>query len=149
MLFLSQYTNSVDKKGRVSVPATYRSIVLDTKDSTTIVIYPSVKHQCLEACTMERLEEVALMIQRLDVYSDERDALETTILGQAVQLNFDSDGRVLLPKYLVDFAEITDHACFIGKGQVFEIWNPELFETHLKNARELAKNSRLSIKNAN
>ncbi len=145
-LFLSQFVNSIDKKGRVSVPASYRQST-SPETFAGIVVYPSIRNKCIEACSLTRLQELAEMIQRLDPYSDERDAFETIILGGAVQLSFDPEGRVILPKHLTEFAGLDLRANFVGKGQVFEIWNPSNFNEHLANAKEIAAKNRLLLKN--
>ena len=145
-LFLSRFTNSIDKKGRVSVPSSYRQNA-STGVFAGVVVYPSIRNKCIESCSLARLKELAEMIQNLDPYSDERDAFETIILGEAVQLAFDPEGRVVLPKHLIEFSEIDNHACFVGKGQVFEIWEPKKFEQYLVNAKDTAVQNRLLLKN--
>lgn len=145
-MFLSRYINKVDKKGRVSVPASYRS-ALATEKFNGIIIYPSFKNKCIEACSISHLEQLSQIIQNLDPYSDERDAFETIVLGEAVQLQFDNEGRVLLPTYLTEQVGIDEQACFVGKGLVFEIWHPENFDAHLKAAKEIAQSKRFILKN--
>jgi MraZ protein len=145
-LFLSRYLNVVDKKGRVSVPSGYRQSA-STDSFAGVVVYPSIRNKCIEACSLTRLKEVAEMIYNLDPYSEERDAFETIILGESVQLSFDPEGRVVLPKHLIEFAGIEQNASFIGKGQIFEIWKPELFEDHLSKVKEIAANNKLLLKN--
>jgi MraZ protein len=147
-IFLSRYINKIDTKGRVSIPAGYRS-ALATENFTGIIVYPSFKNNCIEACSMSRLQELSEIIQNLDPYSDERDAFETIVLGEAVQLQFDSEGRVVLPADLTEQTSISGKACFVGKGLVFEIWNPDNFEQHLKQAREVAQANRMILKNKN
>ena len=144
-IFLSKYLGGIDKKGRISVPANYRT-VLGT-GSAGVIIYPSIKHQCLEACSTQRLEELSKIIENLDPYSEERDAFETTILGESVHLAFDSEGRIVLPKVLADYASIDDKAYFVGKGLVFEIWHPTKFEVYLKQAKNIAQQNRGLLKN--
>lgn len=143
-IFLSKFLNNIDKKGRTSVPSSYRMVL---NEQNGLIVYPSIKHKCLEACSIRRLEELSEIIQSLDPYSEERDAFETTILAQSVHLSFDSEGRVVLPKALVDYASLKDKAYFVGKGLVFEIWNPEDFETYLENAQKTAKSNRHLLKN--
>ena len=145
-IFLSKYINKIDKKGRVSIPAGYR-LALAKERFNGIIVYPSFKNNCIEVCSMSRLEELSRIIQNLDPYSDERDAFETIVLGEAVQLQFDNEGRVILPAYLMEQAGVSAQACFVGKGLVFEIWNPENFEQHLKSARKIAQGNRLVLKN--
>ena len=145
-IFLSRYINKIDKKGRVSVPADYRSCFAQEKFNC-IVAYPSFKNNCIEVCTMSRLEEFSHLIQKLDPYSEERDAFETVVLGESRQLQFDKEGRVNLPEYLTMPVEISDQACFVGKGLVFEIWNPKIFDNHLKSARKIAQKNKLMLRN--
>ncbi len=145
-IFLSRYLNKIDKKGRISIPAGYRAILSD-ENLNGFIVYPSFKNNCLEGCSMTRLNELSLIIQNLDPYSAERDAFETIVMGEAVQLQFDNEGRVIIPNYLMHQVEITDQASFIGKGLVFEIWNPMNFEKHLKAAKEIAQENRQILKN--
>ncbi len=145
-MFLSKYLNSIDKKGRVSVPASYRS-ALATQNFIGIIAYPSIKHNCIEACSIERLEQLSQIIQNLDPYSEERDAFETIILGESSQLGMDGEGRIILPKHLMEYANLSDQVTFIGKGLVFEIWNPIEAEAHLAKAKLIAQNNRNLLKN--
>jgi MraZ protein len=130
----------------VSVPSSYRQVT-SGEGFAGIVVYPSIRNKCIEACSLSRLEELAAMIYNLDPYSEERDAFETIILGEAVQLSFDPEGRVVLPKHLIEFASIDSNATFVGKGQVFEIWESELFDSHLVKVQEIAANNKLLLKN--
>ena len=145
-IFLSKYINKIDKKGRVSIPAGYRSALAQEKFSG-VVAYPSFKNNCIECCSMSHLEELSKIIQNLDPYSDERDAFETIVLGEAIQLQFDSEGRVVLPSNLMEQVGITTQGCFVGKGLVFEIWNPDEFDSYRKGAKEIAQNNRSILKN--
>lgn len=143
-IFLSKYLNKIDKKGRVSIPPNYRMIL---NNQNGLIIYPSIKHKCLEACSVNRLEELSKIIQNLDPYSEERDAFETIILGESVHLPFDKEGRTIIPKSLADYANLSDRGYFVGKGLVFEIWNPSDFDKYLSKASEVAKNNRHMLKN--
>ena len=145
-IFLSKYVNKIDTKGRVSIPASYRA-ALGQENFSGIIVYPSFKNNCIEACSMSHLEELSRIIQSLDPYSDERDAFETIVLGEAIQLQFDNEGRVTLPSYLTTQIGVTTQACFVGKGLVFEIWHPVNFEKYLKSARLIAQDNRSILKN--
>ncbi len=94
---------------------------------------------------MDRIEKLSESIDSLDPYSEERDAFALSILGGCQQLQFDADGRVLLPEVLISNAKISDRAVFVGKGQTFEIWQPEMFEEYSVKAREMAKTKRASL----
>lgn len=145
-IFLSKYINNLDKKYRVTVPAGYRAILVN-ETFNGIIAYSSFRNQSIEVCGISRLERICELIQTLDPYSAERDAFETIILGEAVQLPFDTEGRVVLPKTLIEHAGIVDEVCFVGKGLMFEIWNPDSFASYLSTAKQIAQNNRLTLKN--
>ncbi len=145
-IFLSKYINNLDKKGRVLVPISYRTVLADQSFSG-IIAYPSFRHRCIEACSLTRLQELSTIINGLAPYSQERDVLETVILGEANQLPLDGEGRIILPKSLLEHAGISEQVCFVGKGLTFELWQPETFEGYLASARQFAQKSQLTLKN--
>lgn len=138
MLFLSKYINKIDKKGRVSVPSQFR-IALNEEKYNGIIVYNSFNNQCIEACGLSRIEKLNNLIDNLEPFSEERDALATTILGSSMQLPFDPEGRVVLPENMIKDNNLEDRACFVGKGTTFEIWHPELFENYHLKAIEISK----------
>jgi MraZ protein len=144
-LFLSTFEKQIDKKGRVSVPPSFRA-VLAAQSFNGMIAYASFVHPCIEACGMQRLEQLNARIEALDPFSEERDAFATAILGGSVQIAFDSEGRAVLPEALLAKAGITDAGIFIGKGATFEIWSPAQFAKHEAATRELALKRRLSLK---
>lgn len=144
-LFLSTYVNKVDKKGRVSVPANFRTTLSD-QQYKGVIAYSSFINECIEACSMDRIQRLSESIDDLDPFSDERDAFAATILGGSMQLPFDGEGRVMLPESLLDEANIKDKAVFVGKGATFEIWMPEKFEIYSNKAKDLAKRQRASLR---
>ena len=78
--------------------------------------------------------------------AEERDAFVTTLFGESVQLSFDPEGRVTLPEHLIAAAGIKEAATFVGKGEVFEIWEPAAFANYAKRARELVREKRFMMK---
>lgn len=144
MLFLSTFHNRIDKKNRVSVPATYRAAI-SSQEFPGIIAYGSIMHACVEACGMNRIQKMNERIDALDPYSAERDAFSASIFGDSVQLSFDGEGRVVLPDNLMKTANLTDTATFVGKGEIFEIWEPKAFETYMAQARELARAKRNTL----
>lgn len=144
MLFLSTFHNRIDKKNRVSVPATYRAAI-SSQEFPGIIVYGSLMHQCVEGCGMNRITKMNERIDTLDPYSAERDAFSASVFGDSVQLAFDGDGRVVLPERLMSMAGLTDTATFVGKGEIFEIWEPKAFDAYMTTARELARAKRNTL----
>lgn len=144
-LFLSTFEKQIDKKGRVSVPPTFRA-VLAAQQFNGMIAYASFTKPCIEACGMERIEKLSARIEALDPFSEEHDAFATAILGGSTQMSFDGEGRVVIPEALLRKANISGIGIFVGKGATFEIWSPELFAKQETAMRELALAKRLSLK---
>jgi MraZ protein len=121
-LFLSTHVNKVDKKGRVSVPAQFRTAVVG-QSFPGIVAFRSFSLPVIDAAGIERMEK----------YSEELDSLAEgsarfeevrAMLADARQLAFDGEGRIVLPGDLAEFARITEEAAFVGQGRHFYICEP-------------------------
>lgn len=137
-LFLSRYDNKIDRKGRVSVPASYRN-ALAAQSFPGIVAYPSPVSNAIECCGMDRMERLAAGIETFNPFSDEFGAFATAILSRAHQLSFDSEGRVMLPEPLLAHGELDGVATFAGRGPVFQIWNPEAYAAYEQEAAAQAR----------
>ena len=73
-MFLSTYENKLDKKGRVSVPASYRSYLTNI-GYNGIICYPSFNHQCIEAWPQDRIEKISNAIDSLNPFEEKKDCL--------------------------------------------------------------------------
>ena len=80
-----------------------------------------------------------------NLFSDQHSALSTSIFADGHELAFDIDGRVILPEELRAFAGITDRVAFVGKGRLFQIWEPGLASQHKQNARQQAESGGLTV----
>jgi len=121
-LFLSTHVNKVDKKGRVSVPAQFRTAVIG-QSFPGIVAFRSFSLQVIDAAGIERMEKYSEELDGLAEGSARRDEL-SAMLADARQLAFDGEGRIVLPADLAQFARIADEAAFVGQGRHFYICEP-------------------------
>ena len=144
-MFLSSYENKIDKKGRVSVPATFRSH-LSTMGYNGFISYPSFNHSALEACSQDRIERLSKTIDSLNPFEEKRDFFATSILSESENLQFDTEGRVSLSEKLLKHAMIKNNVLFVGLGQTFQIWNPSSFEKFKIIARKKAYQNRSNLK---
>ena len=136
-MFLSTYVNKVDRKGRVSVPATFRT-TLSAQRFPGIVVFPSYKYPALEANSLDWMEELADRLDALDKFSDEHENLEM-LFASSRELAFDPEGRIVLPPDLAAHAAITDSVAFVGVGRNFQLWEPSRFAEHAANLRARAR----------
>jgi MraZ protein len=136
--FLSTFTNKIDKKGRVSVPSTFRSAV-SSSHFAGIVLYKPFNLDCIEGSDMSFLEQLSdSLYGDFGPFDPDQMSVATAILAGASQLGFDTEGRVVLPSDFCDFASINGAATFVGIGRKFQIWNPERYEVHKENQLKLA-----------
>lgn len=143
-LFLSTHENKIDKKGRISVPASFRA-ELTNETFQGIVLFRSNVHTCLEGFAWSYMQEIGKRLDNFDLFSAEQDDLATSIFGTAVQLSMDGEGRIILPQDLIDFAGLKEKASFIGMGTKFQIWNPSSFEKRREIARRSVQEKGMTI----
>ncbi|MCG6121995.1 MAG: division/cell wall cluster transcriptional repressor MraZ [Microvirga sp.] len=132
--FVSNFTNRLDSKGRVSIPATFRSVM--AKDGFEgLYVHPALDAPALDAGGNTLLKEIDAFLSTLSPYSDERDQLSTALFGTSEILKVDTEGRVILTESVKLHAGIADQVTFVGLGHKFQIWEPEGFRAHLEAAR--------------
>ncbi len=144
-MFLSSFENKLDKKGRVSVPATFRSY-LNSMGYNGFISYPSFNHQALEACSQDRIEKLTNTIDSLNPFEEKRDYFATSILSESENLQFDTEGRVSLSEKHLIHAKIKKNLLFVGLGKTFQIWEPRNFEKFRSLAKKKAYQNRSNLK---
>ena len=144
-MFLSTYENKLDKKGRVSVPASFRSY-LSNLGYNGVICYPSFNNQCIEAWPQDRIEKISNAIDSLNPFEEKKDYFATSILSESINLQFDNEGRILLTSKLLKHAKIKNSMLFVGQGKTFQIWEPTLFEKFRVTAKRKSNIHRASLK---
>ena len=139
--FVSNFTNRLDAKGRVSIPASFRAVLArDGHDG--VMALPSLDQKALDAGGNALVGEIERLLDGFAPYSEERDHLSAALYGQSEILKSDSEGRIILTETLKSYAGIKDQVTFVGHGHKFQIWEPETFRAHLENARGKARDLR-------
>ena len=144
-MFLSTYENRIDKKGRVSVPASFRSY-LSNLGYNGVICYPSFNNLCIEAWPQDRIEKISNAIDALNPFDEKKDFFATSILSESINLQFDSEGRISLTTKLLKHAKIKNSMLFVGQGKTFQIWEPAIFEKFKVSAKKKSNISRSSLK---
>ena len=144
-MFLSNYENKIDKKGRVSVPATFRSH-LNSMGYNGFISYPSFNHPALEGCSQDRIEKLSNTIDSLNPFEEKRDYFATSVLSESENLQFDTEGRVSISEKLLSHAKIKNSVLFVGLGKTFQIWEPINFSKFRAFARKKAYQNRSNLK---
>ena len=146
VLFLSSVTNKIDSKSRVSVPSSFRS-AFKNLSFKGIIAFPSYSNKCIDSCGIDRMERISESLDQDNGYTKEEFELISLYFSAAERLPFDKEGRVIIPKILVNHAEIKDTVLFVGLGPTFQIWEPTNYEKQknltLKKALDKNLNPRL------
>jgi MraZ protein len=121
--FLGTHTNRLDAKGRVSIPAPFRTALKAAPaDAPGLILRPSHKQRCIEGWPVAAFNELDAPMKRLDVFSDDQDDLAFTLYAEAASVEPDRDGRIVLPSDLATHAGLGEEVVFVGLGRKFEIW---------------------------
>ncbi len=144
-LFLSSYENRLDTKGRISVPASFRSS-LNNENFAGVVLFRSFTHNCIEGLSMSRMEKIANATDKMGVFDNDLDDLSAMVFADARPLQFDVTGRIVIPNDLLKHANISDTALFVGRGNSFQIWNPVDFKNAQQKSLSKLRNARPTLK---
>jgi len=144
-MFLSTYQKKKKKKGRVSVPASFRSY-LSNLGYNGVICYPSFNNYCIEAWPQDRIEKISNAIDSLNPFEEKKDYFATSILSESINLQFDSEGRILITNKLLKHAKIKNSMLFVGQGKTFQIWEPTNYEKFKVTAKRKSNIHRSSLK---
>ncbi|WP_421706932.1 division/cell wall cluster transcriptional repressor MraZ [Algihabitans sp.] len=138
-IFLGTHEVKLDSKGRVSIPAPFRP-TLSRQGFDGVILFPSYKVEgAIEGCGQDFLNQLMDSVNSYELFSDAQEDLSATIFGAAHQLQWDSNGRIVLPEALITAADIKDKAVFVGTGALFRIWQPERWAAYQAARRQSAK----------
>ena len=133
--FVSNFTLRLDSKGRVSIPASFRSVL--TRDGFEgLYCYPALDTPALDAGGNALMAEIESLIGRYPPFSEGREQFAMALYGTSETLKIDGEGRVSLSDALKSHAGITDAVAFVGLGHKFQIWEPGRFQQELAEATQ-------------
>jgi len=116
-MFIGQYEHSVDEKGRLAVPAKFR------KSLSTGAIITKGLDGCLFVFPMDRWQKMAESIGELPYTKSSARTYARLILASAADVEFDKQGRVIVPNYLRKYAQLTTQVIVAGLYDRIEIWS--------------------------
>jgi MraZ protein len=140
--FVSTFTNRIDAKGRVSIPAPFRAVLERDGYAGGIYCYPSLDAPALDAGGERLAKKIDGLLAGLPDYSNERDELSVALYGDVQILSIDGDGRIVLPEGLRAHASLSGQVTFVGLGDKFQMWEPGRFAERREKAREKVQDHR-------
>ena len=115
------YDHNVDKKGRVFIPAKFR----DDLGETFIICRGISGKRCLCVYPFSEWEKLVAKISELT--SSQASGIKRFIFDGAFNVEFDAQGRILIPPSLREYASLQGNAHLIGMNSYVELWASELW----------------------
>lgn len=136
--FRGNFSHSLDDKGRISLPADFRRILQDNGERRIVITnYISEGARCLEGFGLKAWVDFENKLRAKSRFSPKLQKLENFYLSRAAECEFDSNGRILIPSYLRQYAGIEKDATFTSSIHGFRIWDKRVWDT-IFNAAEQA-----------
>ena len=124
---------NLDAKGRLSVPARQRESLLDIS-AGSIVVTIDTQSSCLVLYPLREWERIERDIQNLPTLNPAVRRFQRLVLGYASDLDLDSNGRILLPGALREYAHLEKRVVLVGQGNKLELWSESLWEAECEAA---------------
>lgn len=133
--FLSNATNRIDAKGRVSVPAAFRA-VLANREIQELYCFQDFTFPAISVGGPDLLERYERQITAEDPFSPVANEMSLLIHGGGVFMRLDSEGRLMVTDFIRDFTGIASEVTFVGRSDHFQVWQPQAFHEAQAAARK-------------
>lgn len=136
--FTSEYESKLDAKGRLVLPSRIKA-QLPEEGGSELVIRRGFE-QCLILYPLVEFKKVFSKISGLNEFNEEYRKLQRNFFSGTATVEMDNNGRFLIPKNMLGYAQLEKDVILVGMGNKVEIWNPAIYEKHLINdPSELSK----------
>jgi MraZ protein len=132
--FLSSSVNRIDSKGRVSVPAHFRTI-LARRTMPELYALRCLDMPALDVGGLDLLDRYEARLAKEDPFQRTADDMSFFIHGDGAFLKLDGEGRIVITDFIRDHTGIASEAAFVGRGATFQIWEPERLKRHAAEVR--------------
>ena len=132
-MFYGEYEHTIDKKGRIIIPSKFRDF-LKEYDVKKLFATRGLD-MCLFLFTEDEWKAQESKFKSISFTKSESRKFNRLYFSGAVQVECDGQGRILIPKYLKDFAEIKRDIMIIGVSNRIEIWAREMWRDYYEGSK--------------
>lgn len=132
--FLSTAVNRIDAKGRVSVPAPFRSVV-QKRGYSELYALRQLDVPALDVGGPDLLDRYEARLALEDPFLQTADDISFFCHGDGAFLKIDQEGRITVTEFFREHTGITTDVAFVGRGIFFQIWEPERLRTYAAEVR--------------
>ncbi|MFO1518099.1 MAG: division/cell wall cluster transcriptional repressor MraZ [bacterium] len=118
-MFRGRFENTIDSKGRISVPSKFREVLSAHYDERLII---TNFDGCLWAYPVKEWQAIEEKVSSLPQFKAEVRALQRVFISAASECPLDKQGRILIPPSLREYAGIEREVVFVGMVKRIEIW---------------------------
>lgn len=136
-MFIGSYEHAMDGKGRVSLPARFRELLSSNGDSR-LVLTTNVDPMglCLVAYPIHEWQAFQEKIASLPQFDEAVIRLKRLHIAGACECSLDKQGRILIPPFLREYADLKSQIIFAGLGSNIELWDKGRWEEERARAKE-------------
>lgn len=145
---IGEYDCKVDAKGRFMFPISLRKQLEEVFDKG-FVINRNLHQKCLVLYPINEWNKLNKKLSKLNRLIKANDVFVRKFTGGATALEADTTGRILLPKSLVDYADILNDIKVLGSNNVIEIWDKKLYDQFLSQDLDIEKLAEDVLKDLN
>jgi MraZ protein len=127
--FTSEYECKIDAKGRLVLPAKIKGNLPETSGNELVL--RKGFEPCLILYPMIEYKKIYSKIAGLSEFNEEYRKLQRNFFRGSAEVELDNTGRLLIPKMMLNYAQLEKDAVVVGMGNKIEIWNPSQYEKHL------------------
>ncbi|MEQ1561356.1 MAG: division/cell wall cluster transcriptional repressor MraZ [Nitrospira sp.] len=125
-MLIGEYTHTIDEKNRLSLPAKFRSEM-----GKKIVVTPGLDN-CLFVFTQKEWQKINDKLSQSSLLQADNRSFNRFMFAGAVEADVDSIGRILIPDFLRERANLKNKVVFIGVSSRVEIWNEKTWSEYKK-----------------
>lgn len=133
-MFYGEFEHSIDRKGRLILPAKFREVAKSQFVEKFYVTRGLDK--CLFMFSEEEWRSQENKFKSMSFTKQQPRVFNRMFFSGAIDVTFDKQGRILLPQYLKDFAEIKKDVMIVGVSSRIEIWAKNLWQDFYANNRQ-------------
>ena len=122
--FLSSAVNRIDAKGRVSVPAHFRTVV-QSRGYSELYAIRQLDVPALDVGGLDLLDRYEERMALEDPFLQTADDMSFFVHGDGAFLKLDQDGRITVTDFIREHTGISSEVAFVGRGNFFQMWEPE------------------------
>ena len=124
--FTGEYYNTLDSKSRLSIPAKFRKALNPINDRTFVLTRGF--DNCLLLYPVSEWSKVEEQLSFLSSMKGRHRNFIRSIVRHASYLQYDSQGRVIIPENLCSYANIDKEVAVIGVIKKIELWSPKVLD---------------------